>query len=307
MSIRVNNFGGKIVWYFRVHHSNISSIITLKAADYIYRRHNVNYIKKFFDKKEIPLFQQVMIETINRCNGKCAFCPANVRDEKRSLKKMENTLFTAIVEQLKIINFTGIVYLNVNNEPFLDTRILEFANHIKSELPEVKVNIITNGTLLTKEKLMAAAVCIDNMVINDYGEDYELSDHIKCLYDYVRANDKKFRNINILINRRYHKEVLATRAGSAPNKPRKNFSINSPCIYPFTDLVIFPDGEVGICCNDCFEIGGFGNVNNENICDIWRNEKFTDLREKLRGGRENYIFCKECDVVDAGSREKLNL
>ena len=289
MSIKVNNFGGRIVWYFRVHYSNISSKVALKTVDHIYRRHNTNYIKKFFLQKEPPLFRQVMIETINRCNGKCSFCPANVRDEKRTLKKMENALFTAIVEQLKTLDFKGIVYLNVNNEPFIDTRILEFANHIKKEIPEVKVNIVTNGTLLTKEKLVAAAKCIDNMVINDYGEGYELSDNIKCLYDYVCANEEKFRNINILINRRYHKEILATRAGSAPNKPKKNFSISSPCIYPFTDLVIFPDGEVGICCNDCFEVGGFGNVNTENICDIWRNEKFAELREKIAGGARTIL------------------
>ncbi|MCM1559151.1 MAG: SPASM domain-containing protein [Butyrivibrio sp.] len=307
MSIKINNFGGKLVWYFRVNHPGFSSKLALQTADFLYRRNNLNYIKKFMAKKEIPLFQQVMIETVNRCNGKCSFCPANVGSEVRPFKKMDEALFYKIIEQLKDLNYAGAIYLNVNNEPFIDTRILTFAGCIKKEIPKAKVNIITNGTLLTKEKMVAAAECIDNMVINDYGGGYELSDAIKEVYEHVCANAEKFAKINILINRRYGDEVLATRAGAAPNKPKKTFSINSPCIYPFTDLVIFPDGKVGICCNDCFEVGGFGDVNIENLYDIWKNDKFRDLRKKMCMGRESYPFCKECDVVDAGSREKLSL
>lgn len=98
---------------------------------------------------------------------------------------------------------------------------------------------------------------------------------------------------------------MATRAGKAPNKPKKNNRINNPCIYPYTDLVIFPDGEVGMCCNDCFEETHFGNVRDNSLVEVWNNEKFTDLRNKMRNGRDSYLFCKECDVVDAGGREKL--
>ena len=70
-------------------------------------------------------------------------------------------------------------------------------------------------------------------------------------------------------------------------------------------MIIFPDGQVGMCCNDCKEITNFGNAESENLFDIWRNEKFKALREAMRKGRDNYGFCRECDVVDAGSREKV--
>ena len=81
--------------------------------------------------------------------------------------------------------------------------------------------------------------------------------------------------------------------------------MKAPCIYPFTDLIIFPDGQVGMCCNDCFEVTAFGDVTQDRLRDIWRNEKFTELRKAMRQGREHYPFCVECDVVDAGSREKI--
>ena len=123
------------------------------------------------------------------------------------------------------------------------------------------------------------------------------------IYREVKKNEELFSAVDIIINRRYGKEILATRAGYAPNKPIKNNNVNTPCIYPFTDLVIFPDGKVGMCCNDCEENSNFGDVREESLTEIWYNEKFIELRNAMLVGR-NYQFCKECDVVDAGGREE---
>ena len=49
----------------------------------------------------------------------------------------------------------------------------------------------------------------------------------------------------------------------------------------------------------------FGDLNRENIFDVWGNDKFKELRNRMAGGRIAYPFCAECDVVDAGSREKV--
>ena len=73
--------------------------------------------------------------------------------------------------------------------------------------------------------------------------------------------------MEISISRRYAGEILATRAGNAPNKPKKNNRVSAPCIYPFTDLIIFPDGQVGLCCNDCFEVTGFGDVTQDRLME----------------------------------------
>jgi hypothetical protein len=100
--------------------------------------------------------------------------------------------------------------------------------------------------------------------------------------------------MEIIIARRYSKEVLSTRAGNTPNKPIKDNHITSPCIYPYTDMIVFPNDNVGICCNDCHEITKMGNVLSENIFDIWRGKEFADFRAKMRSGRTNCVFCKEC-------------
>lgn len=305
MPIRINSFGGKLVWELRKRHSAVVTSIAYKTCELLYRGKIRKYIAEWDNKERIPMFSQIMLETINRCNGHCAFCPANVNDEKRPFKLMSEELLNKIAEELKKINFNGNIYLNVNNEPFIDVRILDIATMLRKTIPNAKIKMITNGTLLSVDKMKDIAKCIDELVINNYSYEYELADNLQEIYRYVKSHEKEFAKTDIVIARRYVEEVLATRAGAAPNKPRKTMKLNSPCIYPFTDLVIFPDGEVGLCCNDCFENTHMGNVNNESLIDVWNCQKYKVVRESMKKGREAFPFCKECDVIDAGSREKL--
>lgn len=305
MGIKINSFGGPLVWLFRKYNSNFTSKVMLNYAAKSYDKSIREYIEKFLKSEETPIFGNVMLETINRCNGTCAFCTANRYDEKRAYKKMEESLFNKIITELKELQFAGNIYFNVNNEPFIDNRILQFVKHAKENVPNAKNIIITNGTLLNIDKVDSMIGVVDELIINNYSKRYKLSEQISEIFKKIRGGGTRYQKINIVINRRYSEEILATRAGKAPNKPKKNNRINNPCIYPYTDLVIFPDGEVGMCCNDCFEETHFGNVRDNSLVEVWNNEKFTDLRNKMRNGRDSYLFCKECDVVDAGGREKL--
>lgn len=302
MSIKINSFGGPFVWILRKHCSSFTSRVMLKFVANKYFGVTERYINWFMSRDEPPLFQNVMIETVNRCNGKCGFCPANTNDESRPLKKMPNEIYYAIIQQLKDLGFNGKLFMCVNNEPFIDNRIIDFSKYAKKEIPGIQIAMITNGTLLTPNSIDGLIGIVDQITINDYSERYALSDTHKTVYMHIKKNHLQFADMRVVINRRYTKEILATRAGAAPNKPKKNVEINIPCLYPFTDLVIFPDGKVGVCCNDCYEVTNFGNVNEQSLKDIWKGKEFFKIRECMKNGR-NYPFCVECDVVDAGERE----
>ena len=150
--IRINNFGGPLVWLLRKYVSNLTSRLALSYAAKKYAPAIRAYME-LFQEKELqstqPLFLNCMIETMNRCNGTCAFCPANRKDEKRPFKKMSFGLYPKIINELKDLNWRGKLFLNVNNEPFLDTRILDFARYAKNKISDVFIEIISNGTLLT--------------------------------------------------------------------------------------------------------------------------------------------------------------
>ena len=50
--------------------------------------------------KNLPLFDHVEIETINRCNGVCAFCPVNINNDSRVFSIMQEELFEKIIDEL---------------------------------------------------------------------------------------------------------------------------------------------------------------------------------------------------------------
>lgn len=111
MPIKINSFGGIVSWYFRKHFSQYTSKIALETAAVVYKKRVIEYIEKFNASEIKPLFRIVNIETINRCNGACAFCPANVRDEKRPLKRMDETMFRSVVDELCEMSWEGWVVL----------------------------------------------------------------------------------------------------------------------------------------------------------------------------------------------------
>ena len=74
---------------------------------------------------------------------------------------------------------------------------------------------------------------------------------------------------------------------------------------PFTDMWIVPDGRLGICCCDNFEVTTLADLKETSLKEAWNSPKYRELREKVRTGRQNYDFCKHCDFIDAGLRMEI--
>lgn len=306
MPIKINSYGGPAIWLLRRHCSSFTSKIMLSCADRAYSSATYEYIRYFNQQPNTPLFCIVNIETVNRCNGKCAFCPANTKAERRLLKKMTDELFQKIIDELVSLCWQGQIFLNINNEPFIDTKLIDRAKYVKEQLGDhVTLSLFTNGTLLDEQKLTELSGVLDILIINNYSRKYRLNEGISKLYRYVKQHPEEFQTMDISIRRRYSEEILGTRAGSSPNKPRKNNKISSPCLYPYTDISIFPDGTVGLCCNDCLEVTSFGNLQTQSLKEIWESPALSEARRTIGQGRTSYAFCKECDVVDSGFRKKL--
>ena len=66
------------------------------------------------------LFSSVEIETINRCNSTCSFCPVNRLRRPASTVSMSDDLFTRILDDLGSLGYSGKLALHSNNEPLLD-------------------------------------------------------------------------------------------------------------------------------------------------------------------------------------------
>lgn len=305
MSIKTHNFMGRFGWFMQKKFPLLASNAYLKlqfASRGKSQKAYINYFNQHSASGELPYPLVVNLETINRCNSTCAFCTANKYADKRPLKKMDEGLFKSIIDQLADWEFKGHLTLYGNNEPWIDTRIVEFHKYCREKLPDSFIFMSTNGLLLDINKVKAIVPYVNQLIINNYCTDMKLHDNIKIIYEYVKSHPDEFKDVEILIQMRYMDAVLTNRAGSAPNKKNSTKVIKETCLMPFTDMFIFPDGRMGICCCDNFEVTTLADLNVTPLKEAWNSEKYREIRKKIQDGRQHYDFCKYCDFIDAGLR-----
>ena len=302
MSVKYHNFGGVIGWQLQKHFPMLSSDAYLKLQRSTRNKLQQQYIDYFMNPEEPPMPLVVNLETINRCNSTCSFCTANKYAEKRPYKKMSDELFYKIIDQLHDWGYKGHLTLYGNNEPFLDTRIVEFHKYCREKLPDSFIFLSSNGLLLTVDKVKEIIPYVNQLIINNYCRDMKLHDNVREIYDYAKAHPEEFKDVELLIQMRYMDAVLSNRAGSAPNKQNDVKIIKETCLMPYTDMFIFPDGKMGICCCDNFEVSNLADLNTTPLKEAWNSPAYQELRQKICTSRADYSFCKYCDFIDAGLR-----
>lgn len=303
VSLKIKNYGGVWGWYFKKIFPRLAAFLYIQTNFLIRRGKTKSYIKWFLGKSEPPKPMIVEIETINRCNSTCEFCPANKNNDKRPFAKLSDEDFKKIIADLKEWGYHGMISLYINNEPLIDTRIVELHKYVRKQLPECRVKLFTNGTLMTLEMFRNLISYVDYLVINNYSETMALHQNIKQIVREVQNYPQKYAGKEIVVNIRYIKDVLTNRAGEAPNKKGTKRLVKEPCIMPFTDLAIFSNGNVGICCNDATEKTSLGNIRDMSLKEIWENQ-CQEVRLKMKDGRDGIGFCKYCDTMDSGFRLK---
>lgn len=244
------------------------------------------------------LFDHVEIETVNRCNGLCEFCPVSVNNDTREYNEMSWELFERIIKQLAEINYSGKLALFSNNEPFLDKTIIEKQKYAREKLPKARLHLFTNGTLLTVEKFIEIIDYLDELIIDNYNQELKLIKPCQEIAKYCEKHPELKKKVTIVL--RKPKEILTTRGGDSPNRKNMISYGDERCILPFKQLIIRPDGKVSLCCNDPLGKNTLGDLNNDTILSVWNNDRFKMVRKCLYEGRKNWNHCKYCDVFSIG-------
>lgn len=260
------------------------------------RRGVYDEVERIHDKK--LLFNHIEVETINRCNGNCSFCPVNRKDDPREKAVMTRELFESIVGQLADMDYDGRFTTFSNNEPLLDDRILEFNLYAREHLPHARMHLFTNGTLLTLDKFIALADILDELVIDNYQQELKLIKPCQEIADYCERHPELTKKVTIVL--RKPNEILTSRGGTAPNRQELVQYGKDRCILPYKQMIVRPDGKVSLCCNDAVGKYTLGDLNHETLQEIWYGAKFQMVRKCLYEGRENWGNCKYCDTFSLG-------
>lgn len=245
-----------------------------------------------------PLFNHIEVETINRCNGNCSFCPVNRSSDPREKAIMTEELFKKIVHQLAEIDYDGRFTTFSNNEPLLDERIVALNQYAREHLPHARMHLFTNGTLFTLDKFIALTDILDELVIDNYQQNLELIKPCREIEAYCKDHPELGKKVTIVL--RKPDEILTSRGGTSPNRKELVQYGKDRCILPYKQMVVRPDGKVSLCCNDAVGKYTLGDVNKESLLDIWYGAKFQMVRKCLYEGRENWGNCKFCDTFQMG-------
>ena len=113
-------------------------------------KNSINYFKN----TNIPLPSVVEISDSGTCNRTCSFCPRSDPSYIDRKEFISTKLHESICSQLQELNYNGLIIYSGFNEPLLNKNIYQNVKQTRSYLPDCKIEIITNGDVLNKKRLL---------------------------------------------------------------------------------------------------------------------------------------------------------
>lgn len=263
-----------------------------------------NIYLKYLEDGIIPLPRIIHVETRSKCNGCCGFCPSSITADRRQDLYMPDELIEKIINELNELQYQNRLSFYNNNEPFLDKRIFDITKSAREKLPGAYLELKSNGLVLNTEKIhMIFNAGLDMLYINDYSNNNQFHKNVQKIkgdleqirrYKGHLEKDQYFNRINISIADQ--NAVKGTRAGNSPNKAYKKKYIQKMCLRPFEMMTINPEGDTSVCSEDMYCTINMGNIKNQTLLEIWRSEKWDNVRKRLiKGDRSFKSTCSKCD------------
>ena len=255
-------------------------------------------------------FKKIYIEITNKCNFNCSFCSKdNLPKKDMSIKDFEHVLN-------EVKPYTNYIYLHVKGEPLFHPEFKDII--LLCEKYHFKVNITTNGSLLSKQKTILKNNCIHqiNVSLQSYKEDIlindildtcdELSNNTIIVYRFWALDNLKFNDSNTKI---FNK--IKAHYNTDKNKLANNIfwekaelfewpSLNSSnyndgfCMGTKTHIGILVDGTIIPCCLDSCGVINLGNIFDNSLKDILESKRFKDINNSFHNNQCSEELCKHC-------------
>ena len=256
---------------------------------------------QYIPNTRTPLPSEIEISESGMCNRKCSFCPRSAPDYDHINEFISFKLHKKLCDQLKEVNYSGLIMYSGFVEPMLDKNIYKLVNYAKTTLANARIDMISNGDVLNEIRLKKLYDSgLDRLQISLYDGKEQ---HLK----FIELGKKlKLTNKKYVLRPRYLPEkqdfgiTLSNRGGMLKNAeykiaPRKE-KLQKKCFYPSYKFFLDYNGDVLMCSHDWGKKNVLGNLKNEKFLDIWLSKKFTLAREKLNNADRSLSPCNVCDV-----------
>lgn len=254
-----------------------------------------------YKNKKYPLPTEIEISESGVCNRKCSFCPRSDPNFQDVKEFISDELIAKVVQELKSLDYSGVIRFSGFVEPLLDKKIYNHIGHFKKNLPNSRVEIVTNGDPLNLKRLKKLFESgLDKILISVYDTKEDVLKFQKMI-DQCNLKDDQY----IIRDRSSPPEDnfginLSNRAGMMENAEYKINSLknplNNPCFIPSYTFFFDYLGDVLMCPHDWGKKIILGNLKKESFLDIWFKDKSAKIRKKLANNDRKFVPCNVCDV-----------
>jgi MoaA/NifB/PqqE/SkfB family radical SAM enzyme len=312
------------------------------APESVQHRDLLTRVDKFFPH---PLNFHVIL--LNKCNLKCVMCPYHAPEYKEAHTSGYFDEYRAMDEGTfrRIAEYAGRHGLRLQfgqiEEVLMHKRALDFFE-IARDAGVRDFHLTTNGTLLTREKadrLAASGIksvmfSIDAVDADTYqkirGDDLEkLEKNIQYFMPLAKRAGisvtasfilqpqaaaernrflEKWKSLGVdavtfyVLTEHDKKTGAMIRMQEMYDKGKRY-----PCASPWLQTVIFPEGEVSLCCKTMTDVGwrgvvSVGNIREQSFTEIWTGDRYSVVRsELLKNHFKDFAVCRNCAIWSAST------
>ena len=254
--------------------------------------------------EDIPMFSILEFNIFGTCTRRCTFCPISLDTYKKTNQGMDVKMFEKTVKELAAIGYAGKILFSGFSEPLLHKQIKDLFRLAKTHLPEVKMEIVSNGDLFERTNLKELFDAgLDTMSVSLYDGPQQLEE-LKKITDSYGLTDSQ-----VIFRRRYFDGdnwgmTISNRSGLIDSNEYRDkneekvveLPLKSPCFYPYYMIMVDYNGDVILCPHDWNRLSKMGNLNDSNIWDLWKGKYMQFVRSNLSKSNRCFKPCNTCDV-----------
>jgi radical SAM protein with 4Fe4S-binding SPASM domain len=302
----------------------------------------INRFEEFF-----PNPRGIHVILLNKCNLECGMCPyhspkikphhtSNYFDDYRA---MDFAVFAKIADYAANNNVA--LQFGQIEEPLMHKKIFDYFSYAK-KIGVKQMHITTNGTLLNNERadlladsgVTSVMFSVDAATASVYkeirGADLEaLEKNVE--YFVVKAKErgiKVWASFILQEESRHERDIFLSKWRDlgidyvtfyvlTEHDPKTGAFIRTeelyekggryPCAAPWIQSVVFPEGEVSLCCKTMTDVGwrgvvSVGSLKDNSFDEIWRSPSYMEVRKELLKNKfEQFEVCQNCEIWSAST------
>ena len=254
-----------------------------------------------------PVFSHVEFSILGLCNRKCVFCPRHDPAVYPNVNEfMSLELYQKILNDLSEVQYEGRLSYSGFSEPMLHKDVVKFIALSKEMLPKCIVEIVTNGDQLNAMLLRALFDAgLDTLLVSLYDGPEQIPHFEGMIKESGVASEK------VILRKRYLPPEenfgingISNRAGTVDMKALEmrplNEPLDHPCYYTHYRMMVDHNGDVLLCPHDWGKKLIAGNLQRENVIEVWT-KRLNPIRIRLGKGDRRVAPCNVCDVI--GTRQ----